>query len=586
MTVSHPEPLVIPPPSVITQSDIYNIISSDVGCTSVQQRLKNAVESYATNWNTQYSALADSYDKLQMIRMDLEHELVIQQAHYDKAVREMKFYKYKYQHVRQKRQEINSPSSDVWEYDRKGHKPRRHLQHDTSYPYSLDDDSAPLTDADEQIDLMAILSVTDDEAHFTGGPRNLSVEKIGAQAPPPSHPPPPPPLTSAPSDSAQESRRSSSLDPSNEPDLSTHTRNMPLSFACGDGFWDTIARGKNNKVEVDTLISNYLRRGGQPNVAKNSSSLKSVKEGYGLIHALIAVKNSSALTQVIEAGANPNATSLSQDQVDCITPLVLAAQLGYLNGVRLLLERARADIFQRGPDQITALHAAIQKGADDVVVYLLRASKYALLDIVDIQGATPLHYACMHGRTRMMTIFIRDCHVKRDSRDNKGETPLHYAVRHRRLKIITRLVGDFGVYPNHYVAKQTPTPLDLAKSGGLKTIYEYLRGTGAKTTKEMERTANRFSSNTHSTTSGSGTNSAISSVSSGTIATPVRASYTSSTISGSTTTTTTTGSSARSVISSGSASILSSNESSLSRDSGSFTLSRASMSFRNTFFSN
>lgn len=131
---------------------------------------------------------------------------------------------------------------------------------------------------------------------------------------------------------------------------------------------------------------NYLRRGGQPNVAKNSPSLKSVKEGYGLLHALIAIKNTKAVARVIEAGANPNAVTLSPVNDDRVTPLVLAASLGYINGVRLLLERAQADLYQRGPCQETALHAAIKADAADVVLYLLQVSNNALLDIVDVAG--------------------------------------------------------------------------------------------------------------------------------------------------------------------------------------------------------
>lgn len=87
-----------------------------------------------------------------------------------------------------------------------------------------------------------------------------------------------------------------------------------------------------------------------------------------------------------------------------------------------------------------------------------------------------------------MTLLIRQCRVKSDPRDNKGETPLHYAVRHQRSKIVAKLVGELGVYPNPYISKQVPTPLDLAKQGGLKSIAKYLREMGAKTTKEMEKT--------------------------------------------------------------------------------------------------
>lgn len=107
-------------------------------------------------------------------------------------------------------------------------------------------------------------------------------------------------------------------------------------------------------------------------------------------------------------------------------------------------------------------------------------------------GATPLHYACITGKTRLVTLFIRDCHSRSDPRDNKGETPLHYAVRNRKLKVIAKLI-ELGCYPNPYILKQVPTPLDLAKAGGLKTIAEYLKRVGAKTTKEMEKQKNNAS---------------------------------------------------------------------------------------------
>ncbi|KAI7905772.1 uncharacterized protein BX663DRAFT_500853 [Cokeromyces recurvatus] len=112
-------------------------------------------------------------------------------------------------------------------------------------------------------------------------------------------------------------------------------------------------------------------------------------------------------------------------------------------------------------------------------------------------GATPLHYACITGKTRILTLFIRDYQCQPDSKDNKGETPLHYAVRNRKLKVVIKLVGELGVYPNPYVPKQVPTPLDLAKSGGLKTIMEYLKSAGAKTTKEMEKSNRMGSTNSN-----------------------------------------------------------------------------------------
>lgn len=53
--------------------------------------------------------------------------------------------------------------------------------------------------------------------------------------------------------------------------------------------------------------------------------------------------------------------------------------------------------------------------------------------------------------------------------------------------MVAKLVSDLGVYPNPYIYKQVPTPLDLAKAGGLRTIADYLKRVGAKTTKELEK---------------------------------------------------------------------------------------------------
>ncbi|KAI8375473.1 ankyrin repeat-containing domain protein [Blakeslea trispora] len=263
-----------------------------------------------------------------------------------------------------------------------------------------------------------------------------------------------------------------------------------LTFACGDGFWNTIAKGRSNKAEVDTLVGNYLRRGGKPDVAKNSETVKDVKEGYSLIHALVAVKNTAALQKIIEAGAKTNIYPLTYNKEDWFTPLMLAVKSGYVNGADLILKAGETSLFEdRGPSGETALHVAIQSGSEEMILYVLKITQYALLEKADLKGATPLHYACMTGKSKLATLLIREFQCQSDPKDNKGETPLHYAVRNRKLKVITKLVSELGVCPNPYVLKQTPTPLDLAKSGGLNSIADGLKALGAKTTKEMEKSS-------------------------------------------------------------------------------------------------
>lgn len=217
---------------------------------------------------------------------------------------------------------------------------------------------------------------------------------------------------------------------------------------------------------------------------------------------MIAVKNTSALHRVLNAGANLEVYPLTINVQDKLTPLLLAAKLGYMNGVKLLIERGGIELLnQTGPYGETCLHAAVQSGSEQVVQYILELNQ-SLLKETDKNGATCLHYACITGKPRLITLFIKEHKAQTDPKDNKGETPLHYAVRNRKLKVVTKLVGELGVYPNPYILKQVPTPLDLAKSGGLKTIVEYLRKLGAKTTKEMEKRTTTIHSSNSSTFSG------------------------------------------------------------------------------------
>jgi hypothetical protein len=60
------------------------------------------------------------------------------------------------------------------------------------------------------------------------------------------------------------------------------------------------------------LYSNFLRRGGSPNTAKQSPSSHAVKYGYGMIHALIVTKAPGSLDLLLQQGGNPNVVSISQ----------------------------------------------------------------------------------------------------------------------------------------------------------------------------------------------------------------------------------------------------------------------------------
>lgn len=112
-------------------------------------------------------------------------------------------------------------------------------------------------------------------------------------------------------------------------------RTDPLSFGGSDALWDTLSKSQGSDITVEKIIryihanvlslfflflthalfthnSNFLRRGGSPNTAKQSPSSHAVKYGYGMIHALIVTKAPGALDLLLQQGANPNVVSISQ----------------------------------------------------------------------------------------------------------------------------------------------------------------------------------------------------------------------------------------------------------------------------------
>ncbi|KAG1453077.1 hypothetical protein G6F56_007661 [Rhizopus delemar] len=498
--------------SLASHSEMYLIIT-EVECSSLQERLKTAMDKIVLDWTERHDSFVDAIDKLECSKHSIEHQNYIQSQRYEKSLKEVQLYRARYNHILHQRMSQTSTKS----YSNFSI---------LSEPSSLM--SSPLIE-ENMSSALFFRSDDEDECAFdlssviSNPTSTISSAPLSPLSPlSPSSPSSPlSPLIYSKMDLLLHSAIKSECEEYEHKEFERkETENKEseqeiLKFACSDGFWNAIALGKSNKTEIDVLVryvflevtippkkinscyfrlSNFLRRGGSPNVAKNSKTHKNVKEGYSLVHALVATKNTASLQLVLQAGANPNVFPLTKNEQDKITPLVLAAKVGHMNSIRLLIELANAHLYDsKGPRGENALHAAIQSGSDEIVGYLLRASQNLLLETPDFVGATPLHYAAMEGRTRSITLIVKECSVKLDVQDNKGETPLHYAVRNRRLKAVAKLI-ELGAYPNSYIPKQVPTPLDLAKAGGLEAIVYHLKQFGAKTTKEMGRKSSAVTS--------------------------------------------------------------------------------------------
>lgn len=140
--------------------------------------------------------------------------------------------------------------------------------------------------------------------------------------------------------------------------------------------------------------SNFLRRGGSPNTAKQSATVGAVKSGYGMVHALIVTKAPGALDLLLQQGGNPNAFTLSQPDEDKVTPCYLAAKVGWLAGLQKLVQ-AGGDLIRargHGPLNKTALHVAAEHCHAAVAEFIVSYTEGALNAVLDSQGTVFILY--------------------------------------------------------------------------------------------------------------------------------------------------------------------------------------------------
>ncbi|KAI8575171.1 hypothetical protein K450DRAFT_263025 [Umbelopsis ramanniana AG] len=262
-----------------------------------------------------------------------------------------------------------------------------------------------------------------------------------------------------------------------------------LSFGGSDGFWDTISQNPQDGA-VERLISNFIRRGGSPNTARqNAGPNQSIREGFGLIHAAILQQNASVLDMLLQNGANPNANTLSTSEEDKLSPCYLAASVGWTEGLHMLAE-ARADMVNCrgfGNRQRTTLHGAVEKNHIQAAQVVTMYTEGVLTNIPDANGATPVHYASATGNQAILLYLLQECRAEVIVYDVNYETPLHYAARRGKVEVMSMLIEQFHVDPNIYVPRKVGTPLDAAKTSGQKKAVEYLKSRGATNAKKLDK---------------------------------------------------------------------------------------------------
>lgn len=155
------------------------------------------------------------------------------------------------------------------------------------------------------------------------------------------------------------------------------------------------------------------------------------------------------------------------------TFLILASKNGRTDTVRFLIQ-ASADVNMSAPAQsntvyhINPLQAAIQNLHLEIATLLISGS--ANVNAFDIEGRSPLHFACANFQDQFSNQFVvtlANANANLHAVDRRGQNATHYAARHNNTAAIKCLISHncdinlndtlFGYSPLHIATQESGT---------------------------------------------------------------------------------------------------------------------------------
>lgn len=228
-------------------------IISQVDCDTLQQRLKLAVDKIVTCWTDKHGAMIDALDQLEKARKKTEHRLNVQSQNYERSLRETQLYKSRLEQQQQQKAIYNSRrrsilSSNASCISSKSFVSSSSARSSSSCSSSIRQSFSLVDEIIDPVLFDSHLLVDSDNDEDININNNNEFELYSALSDPDPSTPLSPTITPVPSPlSLKSPSNDSNKNPETPPD-------DILTFACGDGFWNTIARGKADKAGVDALV--------------------------------------------------------------------------------------------------------------------------------------------------------------------------------------------------------------------------------------------------------------------------------------------------------------------------------------------
>ncbi|KAF5900561.1 ankyrin-3-like, partial [Clarias magur] len=183
----------------------------------------------------------------------------------------------------------------------------------------------------------------------------------------------------------------------------------------------------------------------------------------------------SILFKAVQRNLDGIVTALIENGVDVnvfndlgYTPLLLAIELSNLEVFKVLVSN-KAQLDTRLPNQMSALHVAIQSGSMPITEILLDMGMDP--NIMGHKEQTPLHLSALHNQTAMMALLLHKG-VQINAATQEGFTALHLACQSGHKEAVAQLLerkADF-----HAQDRQARTALHWAAAKGDVDIVKLL----------------------------------------------------------------------------------------------------------------
>ena len=123
-----------------------------------------------------------------------------------------------------------------------------------------------------------------------------------------------------------------------------------------------------------------------------------------------------------------------------MTPLSYAASIGYLEGVRYVLNKSTYCKYESDQNGYFPIHTASSKGHIKVIQEFLPRCPDSV-ELLNHQGRNILHVAAMNGKAKVVNYILKKSELEMliNEKDKDGNTSLHLASKTKHPKVVSIL---------------------------------------------------------------------------------------------------------------------------------------------------